>query len=312
MKRRNNHMKVHWDNFCTMSIVHFMAFPSVISGEGSMVESVTKIAGDSFFGGIEIGWIKDDKERARVKNILNVAHMKVKYAAQSALLLQKLNVNSLDEAQRMRAVDQLKRCVDEAEEIGAKGLAFLSGIDPGDADRSNGLDALAKSIKQVNDYAEDKGIQLVLEVFDYDIDKKCLIGPNDVAAEFCRRMRKDIPSFGLLCDLSHVPLQHDTTKKTLNELKGTLAHIHVGNCVLDPKLPGYGDLHPRFGFPGGSNDVPELAEFIRTLFDIGYLAEGRKEKPWVGFEVKPLTADETSEMVIAGTKRAWQEAWALA
>ena len=50
-------------------------------------------------------------------------------------------------------------------------------------------------------------------------------------------------------------------------------HIHVGNCVLDPALPGYGDMHPRFGWPGGMNDVPELAEFIRGLFQVGYLAE---------------------------------------
>jgi hypothetical protein len=109
-------------------------------------------------------------------------------------------------------------------------------------------------------------------------------------------------------------LQHETSAFALNQLKDYLVHIHVGNCVLDPKLPGYGDLHPRFGWPGGVNDVPELAEFIHTLFAIGYLAPegGRQEKPWVGFEVKPQSPDESSEMVIAGAKRAWKEAWALA
>ena len=51
-------------------------------------------------------------------------------------------------------------------------------------------------------------------------------------------------------------------------------HIHIGNAVVEPGLPGYGDLHPRFGWPGGANDVPELVDFIRGLFKIGYLSEG--------------------------------------
>jgi len=301
----------HWDNFCTMSIVHFMAFPTTMPGEAPMLESISKIAGDPFFGGIEIGWMKDAEERARVRKVLEVAHIGVRYAAQSALTLQKLNINSLDETQRLRAVEQLTRSIDEAAEMGADRVGFLSGIDPGEADRPKALDALAKSVKQAAAYAQDKGIQLVLETFDYDIDKKCLIGPNDLAAEFCRRIRQDFPGFGLLCDLSHVPLQHETSAFALNQVKDCLVHIHVGNCVLDPKLPGYGEMHPRFGWPGGVNDVPEVAEFIRNLFAIGYLAEGKHEKPWVGFEVKPQSPAEPSEMVIAGAKRTWQQAWAL-
>jgi len=27
-------MNTHWNNYCTMSIVHFMAFPNTIGGEG--------------------------------------------------------------------------------------------------------------------------------------------------------------------------------------------------------------------------------------------------------------------------------------
>ena len=50
----------------------------------------------------------------------------------------------------------------------------------------------------------------------------------------------------------------------------------MGNCVVDPDTPGYGDLHPYFGWPGGCNDVPELVDFLRALFKIGYLAEGKE------------------------------------
>jgi hypothetical protein len=52
--------------------------------------------------------------------------------------------------------------------------------------------------------------------------------------------------------------------------------------------------------------VPELREFIRTLFDIGYLRPGRR--PVVGFEVKPPPG-VAPQTAIANMKRTWQEAW---
>jgi sugar phosphate isomerase/epimerase len=301
-------MDKHWNNYCTMSIVHFMAFPDTIGGEGPIVETVSKIAEDPFFGAIEIGWIKDPQVRAATRAVIQAAHIKVGFGAQSSLLLQKLNVNSLDEAERRRAVDQLKKGIDEAAELGAQRLAFLSGRDPGDADRPKALDVLVRSTKEVCAYGRDKGIGVTCEVFDRSVDKKCLIGPSDYAAGYAKIMRQDYPDFGLMYDLSHLPLLFDKAEPALTPIKDYLVHIHVGNAVVEPNTPGYGDLHPRFGWPGGANDVPELVNFLRGLFKIGYLREG-EARPWVGFEVKPQGPGETPELVIAGTKRAWQEAW---
>jgi sugar phosphate isomerase/epimerase len=301
-------MDKHWNNFCTMSIVHFMAFPQCIGGEGPIVETVSKIAEDPFFGAIEIGWIKDPKVRAATRAVIEASHIQVGYGAQSALLLQKLNLNSLEEAERKQAVDQLKKCVDEGAEVGAKRVAFLSGRDPGDADRPQALEALIRSVKEVCAYGQDQGIALTCEVFDRAIDKKCLIGPSGYAAEFARAVRQDYPDFGLMYDLSHRPLLFEQAEAALTQIKDYLVHIHVGNAVVDPNTPGYGDLHPRFGWPGGANDVPELTEFLWALFKIGYLAEG-DARPWIGFEVKPQAPGETSELIIAGTQRVWQEAW---
>jgi sugar phosphate isomerase/epimerase len=301
-------MDKHWSNYCTMSIVHFMAYPQCLKGEGPIAETVAKLAEDPFFTGVEIGWIKDPAERARVKQIVDAAHIKVGYAGQSALLVQQLNLNSLDDADRTRAVDQVKQSIDEAAELGSERVAFLSGKDPGAAQRPAALEALLKSTREVCGYGRERGIALTCEVFDRTIDKKCLIGPSDYAAAYAREVRRDYPDFGLMYDLSHMPLLFEGAKQALTALKDVLVHIHVGNAVVTPGVPGYGDLHPRFGWPGGSNDVPELAEFVRALFAIGYLKEGA-ERPWVGFEVKPQGAGETSELIIAGTKRSWQDAW---
>jgi sugar phosphate isomerase/epimerase len=304
-------MDKHWRNFCTLSIVHFMAFPETIRGDGPIVETVSKIAEDPFFGAIEIGWIKDPAVRAQVKAIIDTAHIQVGHGGQSALLLQKLNVNSLDEAERKRAAAQLFNSIDEAAEMGAKRMAFLSGTDPGDADRPKALDALAQTIREAGTYGHEKGIALTLETFDRRIDKKCLIGPSDLAAEFCKHMRQEFPDFGLLYDLSHMPLLDESAEQALGTLKDYLVHIHIGNGVVDPAKAGYGDLHPRFGWPGGCNDTPQLAEFLRTLFKVGYLSERRTNRPWIGFEVKPQSSTETSALVIANAKRVWQDAWAL-
>jgi sugar phosphate isomerase/epimerase len=123
-------------------------------------------------------------------------------------------------------------------------------------------------------------------------------------------VKEDFPDFGLMYDLSHQPLLDEEALPALTLLKDHLVHVHVGNCVKDPAHPAYGDQHPRFGLPGGENDVPELVDFLRALFEIGYL-KGAVEGPLpiVGFEVKPLPG-EASETVIASAKRVWREAWA--
>lgn len=302
-------MEKHWSHYCTVSIVHFMAFPNTIGGEGPIVETITKIAEDPFFNGIEIGWIKDPKVRTQAKAVLEHSHIKVGYGAQSALLLGKHNLNSLDDAERTAAINQLKANIDEAAEMGAKRVGFLSGKDPGDADRPRALELLIDSVRQACAYARDKGLALTLETFDREIDKKCLIGPSDYAAQFASAVRQDYPEFGLMYDLSHQPLLYEESEPALTLLKDHLVHAHVGNAVVDPNTPGYGDLHPRFGWPGGSNDVDELVTFLRALFKVGYMGDDNDERPWVGFEVKPQTEAETSEQIIAGTKRVWAEAW---
>lgn len=304
-------MNEHWSNFCKLSIVHFMIFPDTISGEGPILQTVTQIAEDPFFGAIEMGMIKDREVRGKVKKIIEISHLQASFGAQPALLLNKLNLNSLDESERKLAVDKIRQCVDEAEEIGAKRIAFLSGRDPGDADRPMAYEALVRSVSEICEYSNRKNISVALETFDRTIDKKCLIGPSDYSAKFAARVREEHPDFGLLYDLSHMPLLSESPETSLSVLKDYLVHIHVGNGVVGENTPGYGDLHPRFGWPGGSNDVPELVEFIQMLFKIGYLDKNKTEKPWVGFEVKPLTPEETPELVIANTKRVWQEAWSL-
>jgi len=294
--------------FMKVGLIHFMAYPQVMKGEGPILETLQKIAEDDFFTAVEVSWIKDAQVRQKAKKMLEVSHLTVAYGAQPRLLIKKLDLNSLDEAERREAINEVKDAVDEAYEIGAKGLAFLSGKDPGGDERKQALKLLVSSIKEICGYAKSKGnLGIALEVFDQDIDKKCLIGPAKDARIVAEEVRREFDNFGLMVDLSHLPLLKETPKQAILPVKDYLVHAHMGNCILkDKEHPGYGDQHPRFGIKGGENDVKELIEYLRVLLDIGFL--NPENPPIVSFEVKPL-ADESSEVVIANAKRVLREAW---
>jgi len=199
--------------------------------------------------------------------------------------------------------------VDEAYEIGAKSLAFLSGKDPGEGERDQAFKLLISSINEICEYAKSKGdLRIALEIFDREIDKKCLIGPANEAKMVAEEVRKEFDNFGLMVGLSHLPLLKETPVQAIMPVKDYLVHAHKGNCILkDKEHSAYGDQHPRFGIAGGENDVEELKVFLRVLLDIGFL--NHKNPPIVSFEVKPLS-DESSEVVIANAKRVLREAWA--
>lgn len=295
--------------FMKVGLIHFMAYPQTMKGEGPILETLQKIAEDDFFTAVEVSRIKDVKVREKAKKLLEVSHLTVAFGAQPCLLVKKLNLNSLDEIQRQEAVDEIKARVDEAYEIGAKSLAFLSGKDPVVQEREQAIKILISSIKEICGYAKSKGdLGITLEIFDQEIDKKCLIGPTKDAGRVAKEVREKFNNFGLMVDLSHLPLLGETPAQAIMPIKDYLVHAHMGNCIMRNKEhPGYGDEHPRFGIKGGENDVKELTEYLKVLLNIGFL--NPKNPPMVSFEVKPL-ADESSEVVIANAKRVLREAWA--
>lgn len=301
-------MKSSMHKYMKVGLIHFMAYPETIKGEGPIRETIKKIAVDSYFDAIEITWIKDPKVRRDVKTMLDASHMTVAYGGQPRLLTTGLNINHINEEARLEAVATLKEGIDEAYEMGAKGFAFLSGQYQED-EVEVAFNALVKSTKDICAYAKTKGhMKIALEVFDYDIDKKSLIGPVERAKRFAEVVTKEWDNFGLMVDLSHLPLLRETPEQAILPIKEYLIHAHIGNCVVaDSNLPGYGDAHPRFGFPGGENDVEELIKFLKVLKGIGFL--NTVQPPIVSFEVKPFR-DEDPDVVIANSKRTLNEAWA--
>lgn len=138
--------------------------------------------------------------------------------------------------------------------------------------------------------------------------KRSLIGPAPLAARFASEMRTRCNNFGLLVDLSHFPTTYETSRFVIQTLRPYITHLHIGNAVVHPGFPAYGDEHPRFGFPNSSNDVTELVDFFEVLRDEGFL---RANEPMImSVEVKPW-GNEDADIIIANTKRVINRAWAL-
>ncbi|MFP4057284.1 MAG: sugar phosphate isomerase/epimerase family protein [Candidatus Brocadiia bacterium] len=297
-------------SYAKVGAVHPMLWPATMKGGGPIRKTIERLAADTDFDAVEVTTIADPETRRQVRDTLHAARMTVAFAAQPILLGRTLDLNAPDDAARAEAVEAVKEGIDQAYSLDAVACAVLSGPDPGPADREQATDLLVDSLKWLCDYSAQKGpMPIVLETFDrLHFGKNCLIGPSAEAAEVARRVRQDFPSFGLMLDLSHLPLLGESAEQAIDATREFLVHAHIGNCVMhDSEHEAFGDNHPRFGVPGGENDVPQLTAFLRKLLHSGYLDPVRR--PIVSFEVKPLLG-ESVEALIAGSKRTLAEAWA--
>jgi sugar phosphate isomerase/epimerase len=308
-------MSESWREQMYVGLVHFMAFPNATEKE-PLLDSVRYLAKDDFWDVIEVKRSEEPGVHQALKELAEQAGMKIGVGAQPWLLTQKLSLNDPDEAGRKAAIDEVKKSIDAAYEMDARIVAVLTGKDPGPAERDHQLDLLVDSLTQLCKYSQEKAQDYVawisVETFDYDVDKACLLGPTDRAADCISRVKAaGVSNIGLTIDLSHLPMLREDYAECLSLAAEHLIHVHVGNCVCaDPALPGYGDLHPRFEYPGGENGVNELRLFLEALTYVGYFrSEVPTPKPIVTFEVKPMPGED-SEIVLAQTKRIFRRAWA--
>jgi sugar phosphate isomerase/epimerase len=308
-----------WQAFCKLGIVHFMIYPQVIRGEGPVLETARRIAEDDFFQVLEIAPVKDQSLLAELRSLVDSARMLIGVGAQPGLLLTKLSLASLDEEARQAAVANVKASIDQAYAVGARILALFDGPNsyPGPDREQQAKDALYKSLCELCDYTKKKAnaagytLWLSVENFDRDIEKRSLLGPTAEAAAMVARVKAEHENIGLTVDLSHLPLLRESADEALSAAAPHLIHVHVGNAIMRNKeQEGYGDQHPGFGVAGGENDVPQLVDFLKALFKVGYFSKKLPTPmPVITFEAKPRSF-ETPEVVIANLKRTWAEAWA--
>ena len=301
-------MKGNYQDYMKLGIVHFMAYPKAMAGTDDMSESIHRIMADPDFGCIELTRMATPEMRKQARSWAAQSGTTVFYGAQPQLMRNKENLNSLDEEVRQSAVRRMKACIDEAEEMGAAGIAFLAWhYDPSRIEEH--YQALVKSTCEIMEYAKEHGNMPVnLEVFDKDVEKCSLIGPAPLAKRFAEEINAKYDQFGPMVDLSHIMQLGESFEENLEPIRPYIRHAHLATAVLMPEAPAYGDQHPGFYFDNVVVTEDIMADFLRMLFKVGYLGEGKC--PPVSFEIKPW-GDEDSEMLIAGSKRFLSRAWEL-
>jgi sugar phosphate isomerase/epimerase len=293
-------------DFMRVGFVHFMLYPQCMGGGGPVFETVRMLAKDDDFSVVEVTKINDASVRKDVRALAEDTNTTLCFGAQPILLGGKLNLNHPDAAERQKAIDAVVQGFDQAVELGCPSAAVLSGPVSGDADAAT--ERLIDSLNVLCDAADTRGLTVALETFDrVPFGKNCLIGPTPEAVRVSEAVRQSHPSFGLMLDLSHLPLLNEASAFAIDTAGGHLVHAHIGNCAMDdPEHPAYGDNHPPFGAPGTRNDVPELAEYLRALVASGYLTKDNHRI--VSFEIKPMAGDDP-ELVVANSKHKLFEAW---
>ncbi|MBO1305918.1 TIM barrel protein [Enterococcus sp. 669A] len=287
-----------------MGLIQWMSYPPQ---RYELLDTVTKVARDPFFNAIEMTQINDDSQREAARDLLAQSHMRVCYGAQPRLLGPGLNPNAIDEEDRLKAEKTLLEAIDEADYLGAKGIAFLAGK-WAEETKEEAYEQLLKTTRNLCSYAAKKEMMVELEIFDYDMDKCSLIGPAPLAARFAGDVRLTHNNFGLIVDLSHFPTTYETSKYVIQCTKPYITHLHIGNNVVKEGCECYGDLHPRFGYPDSANDVPELLDFFQVLKNEGFLDE--RDPIVLSFEVQPRP-HEDGDIIVANTKRVIERAWSL-
>lgn len=244
-------MKDSIQKYFQVGTIQWMSHPPV---SYNLLDSIKTIAADEYFSAVEITSIPDEETRKKVKHLLEQSHLKVCFGAQPCLLGPGLNPNNIDEDGRKQAEQVLIKAVDEAEYLGAGGIAFLAGRWE-EATRNLAYEQLLKTTRSVCSHAAKKGMMVELEVFDFDMDKSALMGPAPYAARFAADMRMSHNNFGLMVDLSHFPTTYETSRFVVQTLRPYITHFHIGNAVVRKGCEAYGDQHPRFGYSSCSNQL---------------------------------------------------------
>ncbi|MFA0782527.1 sugar phosphate isomerase/epimerase family protein [Fervidibacter sacchari] len=289
-----------------LGVVQFMAFPNSDQNPEALLASLKAIALDADFSLVEVTRMPDQETLTKVRSLLESAHLDCGFAATPVILRQGLNPSATDETVRKSAVDELRRCVDEAIALSAKTLTLMSG--PFGGDEAGELRAFIKTLDEICAYAADRSssepLLILVEPFDRNVDKKALVGPSSLAGELASEMMSRHGNFGLLIDLSHLPLLGETVDECLISLPSeSVRHVHIGNCVTAPDDPLYGDQHPPFGYPRSENGVEQVRIFLSALHYSGYFSRPSPYGlPTVSFEVKPLP-DQDPLIVLANAKR---------
>ena len=89
-------MKEPWQPYLQLGVVHNMAFPECLGGDGPQFETLQQICYDEFFEAVDVGPMNDADERRQCAALLRDCQITVTFACQPAILRNHLDLNAAD------------------------------------------------------------------------------------------------------------------------------------------------------------------------------------------------------------------------
>ena len=266
-----------------LGVNHQFLFPDSITNEKEHTETLKQIIDFDDIDALDCWIWRGERSKEEIK-ILKSSDKIINYNIGDRFGEKPCYSASCDKAEALYAYDTIMREIEYALELNSKKIVFASGPDfP--QNREQAIESFHNLVVKISANLP-KDVVLALEPTDRDIDKFFLLGPLGETVDFINNLKKDNVNIGLLLDMCHVPIMHETLESAIETGKDVLEHIHLGNCVIKDKTSiYYGDKHPAWDYPGGEYSSQDGKNFINMLKNIGYFD---KENATLSFEMRPV------------------------
>jgi sugar phosphate isomerase/epimerase len=270
-----------------LSLVLPQAFPGL--GDDEVPGVIERAAHEHGFELVELTPAAGPAAQRAIRSSLDRAGVQALFLAGLPLLRAGVALCSAGEKRR-RAVAVVRDTIEQARDAGAAAVLVTSGRADGAEDRATALSRLVDSLTELAAFAAEvaPGLRLRLEPTDTDLQHRQLVGATSLAVSVVEQVGERGLDLDLNLDLSHLLELGEQPAQSLGRARPHCSHVHLANCVLEGGHPLRGDRHPPFGYPRSLVGVDELAETLRSLDRLGYLAPDVV----IGLEVIPLAGDD--------------------
>ena len=288
-----------------LGINHQFIYPESITNGDAHTENLRKLASNPYVDALDCWvWASHSKEELA---ILRDSGKVINYNIGDRVGEVPVLPHTADAKERTYAFEILKRETEFALESGAKKIIFASGKDVAPEERADARKRLEEFILEWSQMLP-KDVWLTIEPTDRDVDKFFLLGDAEETCQVVRNIRKDgFERMGILLDMGHVPIMHETLESASVKMGELLEHIHLGNCIIKNQANQlYGDKHPCWGAVDGEYDEKDGEVFLNCLKDVGYFTRGHAQT--VSFEMRPLTgmsSEQTIEYLVKWFERTY-------
>jgi hydroxypyruvate isomerase len=263
-------------DYIKIGLSHYLLYKKFITNSDMHMRTQLEIVKDERFEVLDI-WIPEQEpyRSEEIKSLrqsgkeiyYNVGTRKGKEAAHPASLISE---------KRKYSMDFYKNEIGRGIETGCKKVIVNSGPDVPE-NREEAISALVDFFCEICEYVPND-VLVMVEPTDRDVDKKKLIGPSNEAVKLVQKIH-DVGyiNFSSMIDMCHLPLMGESIVQAMEDSKGFIGHIHLGNCIYkDDGHALFGDKHPPWGLKGSEYGVEEIATLIKTGLDIGYFSKNNR------------------------------------